>query len=72
MGGQPALQPISAGVSSACLLLCNTASKDAMVSNKVGNRYNFDGMMGLRDDGTIDASVAGFCLAFVDALLLIT
>ena len=43
-----------------------------MVSNEVGNRYNFDGMMGLRDDGTIDASTVGFCLAFVNALLLVT
>ena len=55
MGGQPALQPISAGVSSAFLLICNAISKDAMVSNEVGNGCDFDRMMDLRDDGTSDA-----------------
>lgn len=57
MDGQPALQQISAGVSSAFLLICNAISKDAMVSNEVGNGCDFDRMMGLRDNGTSDVTM---------------
>ena len=40
MGNQPALWPISGGVSLAYFLLCYTFSDDAMVSNEDGNRYD--------------------------------